>query len=75
MAGAIAHHFNNLLGAVLGNLELALLDLPQGPGPRENIAEAMTASRRAAEISRLMLAYLGQGTRERKALDLSELLP
>jgi C4-dicarboxylate-specific signal transduction histidine kinase len=26
MAGAIAHHFNNKLGAVMGNLELALRD-------------------------------------------------
>ncbi len=28
MAGAIAHHFNNHLTAVMGNLELAIDDLP-----------------------------------------------
>jgi hypothetical protein len=30
MAGAIAHHFNNHLTAVMGNLELAIGDLPRG---------------------------------------------
>ncbi len=29
MAGSIAHHFNNKLFAVMGNLELALYDLPK----------------------------------------------
>lgn len=38
MAGAIAHHFNNLFGAVLGNLELALEDLPVGSGSSKNIS-------------------------------------
>lgn len=73
MAGAIAHHFNNLLGVVLGNLELAAMDLPQGSRSGEEIAEAMTASRRAADISRAMLAYLGQGTGATAFVELSEI--
>jgi PAS domain S-box-containing protein len=72
MAGAIAHHFNNLLGVVMGNLELAVIDLPQGSKPRANIAQAMKASGRAAEISRLMLAYLGMSIGERAPIELSE---
>jgi PAS domain S-box-containing protein len=72
MAGAIAHHFNNLLGVVMGNLELAMLDLPQRSGPRANIAEAMAASGRAADISRLMLAYLGQSVGTMAPIELSE---
>jgi PAS domain S-box-containing protein len=72
MAGAIAHHFNNLLGVVIGNLELAMIDLPRGAESRVNIAEAMKASGRAAEISRLMLAYLGQGIGARAPIELSE---
>jgi signal transduction histidine kinase len=73
MAGAIAHHYNNLMGVVLGNLELALDDLPRESNPRENIAEAMQASRRAADLSQLMLAYLGQRVGKVEPLDLSEL--
>ncbi|MGV8073944.1 MAG: PAS domain S-box protein, partial [Syntrophobacteraceae bacterium] len=72
MAGAIAHHFNNMIGAVIGNLELALTDLPQLPGVRLNITEAMKASQRAAEISRLMLTYIGQTIAQRELLDLAE---
>jgi hypothetical protein len=60
MAGAIAHNFNNMLGAVIGNLDLALDDVPAGAEPRQLITEAMEASKRAAAISRLMRAYVGQ---------------
>jgi signal transduction histidine kinase len=73
MAGGIAHHFNNLLGAVIGNLELALDDLPpQEEKPRLCLGQAMKASRRAAEISELMLAYLGQTTGKTEPIDLAE---
>lgn len=71
MAGAIAHHFNNQLGAVIGNLEMAIDDLPPGSSV-ESLDEAMQASHRAAEVSSLMLTYLGQSVVERTLLDLSE---
>jgi PAS domain S-box-containing protein len=72
MAGAIAHHFNNQLGAVMGNLELAMIALPRGAGAAENLTEAMQAARRAARVSGLMLTYLGQTRGKREPLDLSE---
>lgn len=71
MAGAIAHHFNNQLGAVLGNLEMAIEDLPPGSSSTR-LNEAMSASHRAAEMSGLMLTYLGQSIVQRIPLDLSE---
>jgi PAS domain S-box-containing protein len=73
MAGAIAHHFNNQLGAVMGNLEMAMVDLPWGAEPVERLTEAMQAARRAAEVSGLMLTYLGQTRGKREPLDLSEI--
>ena len=72
MAGAIAHRFNNLLGVVLGNLEIAMLDLPAGANATKNLIEAIQAARRAAEVSGLMLTYLGQTRTKADALDLSE---
>ena len=72
MAGAIAHNFNNQLGAVMGNLELALMDLPPG-SVSETLNEAMKASRCAAEVSSLMLTYLGQQVANYEPLDLSEI--
>ncbi len=72
MAGAIAHHFNNQLGAVMGNLELALLELPKGTRAQENVTKAMKASSTAAQMSGLMLTYLGQSFDKREPLDISE---
>ena len=72
MAGAIAHHFNNHLTAVMGNLELAIGDLPRGAGPAEKLTDALQAAREAAEVSKLMLTYLGQAQARHEPLDLSE---
>lgn len=73
MAGAIAHNFNNLLGAVMGNLELAISYLPTDAKAVKNLNSAMKASNKAAEISSLMLTYLGRTFSEHVLLDLSEL--
>lgn len=72
MAGAIAHNYNNLLSVVIGNLEIGLDDLPPGTRPFKSVTEAMKAARRAAEVSSLMLTYLGQTFAKREPLDLSE---
>ncbi|MGD9973257.1 MAG: PAS domain S-box protein [Desulfatirhabdiaceae bacterium] len=72
MAGAIAHHFNNHLQAVMGNLELAMEDLPEEMVARQSLTGAMQSARNAAEVSLLMLTYLGQTPGRREILDLSD---
>jgi nitrogen-specific signal transduction histidine kinase/CheY-like chemotaxis protein len=72
MAGAVAHHFNNMLAAVLGNLEMAQMDLPPGMEVAQHIVDAKRATLRAAEMSRLMLTYTGHSQRTARVLDLSE---
>lgn len=72
MAGGIAHHFNNLLQGVMGNLELAQVDLPQEMRSASLLRQAMEAASRASEISQLMLAYIGQKTGKIEPLDLGE---
>ena len=72
MAGAIAHHFNNQLGVVIGNLEMAIGELPQGAGPVNSLTAAMQAAGKAAEMSGLMLTYIGQSFDKREPLDLSD---
>jgi PAS domain S-box-containing protein len=71
MAGAIAHNFNNQLQAVLMNLELARGDLLQDAGPAARVTGAMIAARQAAEMSELMLTYVGQAHAVRESMDLS----
>ncbi len=73
MAGAIAHHFNNQLNVVMGNLEMALEDSPADAVYRENLTAAMHAAQKSAEISGLMLTYVGQGSGETRKLELSRL--
>jgi PAS domain S-box-containing protein len=72
MAGAIAHHFNNQLYVVIGNLELVMNDLPLGSDESERLIDAMKASHRAADVSKLMLTYLGQAPGKLELQDLSE---
>jgi len=74
MAASIAHHFNNLLMAVMGNLELALRGMASGTSVEHNIERAIKAARRAAELSGLMLTYVGRGPKERGPVDLSEVI-
>ncbi len=60
MAGAVAHHYNNMMAVIMGNLEMVQQDLPAGCLAGEELMEAIRAARRAAEMGGLMLAYLGQ---------------
>lgn len=72
MAGAVAHHFNNQLQSVLMGLEIVASELPGGTAATESLLAATIAARKAAEMSRLMLTYLGQSTDHRIALDLAQ---
>lgn len=73
MAGAVAHHYNNLLAAVMGNLEMAVMPQSEGTFEAEYVTEALRAARRAAELGKLMLAYLGQTTVKRTPQNFSEI--
>lgn len=79
MAGAIAHNFNNQLQTLLGNLELAADAVHAHTSPDAVLAEAITATQKAAGLSRLMLTYLGQvhirGTRQDLAAICRSALP
>jgi len=73
MAGAIAHHFNNQLAVVIGNLDL-LKNVPLGNAESaECLSGAMSSARKAAEMSGLMLTYLGQTHGLREPQNLSDL--
>jgi len=61
LAGGIAHDFNNLLTGVMGNSELALMELPAGSPAREQVRAVQEAARRAADLCRQLLAYSGRG--------------
>jgi PAS domain S-box-containing protein len=63
MAGGIAHDFNNLL--------TAMRDLPMDNPSRRRVQDIHDAARRAAHLTRQLLAYSGKAKFEVRPLDLS----
>ncbi|MFI5336714.1 MAG: nitrogen regulation protein NR(II), partial [Opitutales bacterium] len=57
LAGGIAHDFNNLLTPIMGGTEITLLDLPAGHPARSTLEQVLTASRRARDLVRQILAF------------------
>ncbi|MEW6258584.1 MAG: PAS domain-containing protein [Thermodesulfobacteriota bacterium] len=74
MAGAIAHRFNNQLHVVMGNLQMAKSDVPKDSETSIIIQEAYDAAKRAADVSGMMLTYLGQRAGTKLPVDLSQLI-
>ncbi|HWD94396.1 MAG TPA: response regulator [Verrucomicrobiae bacterium] len=73
LAGGIAHDFNNLLAVILSNTELAMSDLPVTSPAQNCLTNALLAGKRAAELTRQMLAYSGRGRFVTVSVDLSKL--
>jgi two-component system, cell cycle sensor histidine kinase and response regulator CckA len=74
LAGGVAHDFNNILQAVIGNAELVAFDLPADSPARRSVEEIRKASKRGADLCRQMLAYAGRGAFQLVPLDLSEVI-
>lgn len=78
MAGAMAHHFNNVLGVITGNVELALNALSNDvegstPDVGGELRDALVAGRKATDMTQLLLAYLGHARIDPILMDLSEI--
>jgi two-component system NtrC family sensor kinase len=56
LTGGVAHDFNNILTIILGNLELALRDAPEGRQQRL-LNNVYRAGLRAAELTKRLLAF------------------
>lgn len=72
MAASIAHHFNNKLQSVMASLDM-IGDLPSGMDPARPLRLAKQATENAAEVSSLLLVYLGQVSPNREPRFLSEI--
>ncbi len=74
MAGAIAHDFNNLLTGIIGNASLMRMSLAEGSDQIETLEDLEDAAKRAAELSKQMLAYSGRGSFVLIPTDLSSIV-
>ncbi len=70
LAGGIAHDFNNILTGIMGNLDLAAMDLPPTHAVQPRLQDAQQASRRARDhIARILtFSRRYQGDRTAKFL-------
>lgn len=68
LAGSIAHQFNNLMATVLGNAQLARIDVPAASQIQEELADVEAAAQRAAELTSRLLHYSGRQFDHRRPL-------
>ncbi|MCC6821305.1 MAG: response regulator, partial [Verrucomicrobia subdivision 3 bacterium] len=74
LAGGIAHEYNNFLAAIIGNLDLAMMDLDAKDPVQSHLREAAVAALRASNLTQQMLAYSGRGRFVISQVDLSGLI-
>jgi PAS domain S-box-containing protein len=74
LAGGVAHDFNNILMAIMGNAELGMLKTSDVSPVRSYFESINKASIRAADLCRQMLAYSGKGRFVIQAVNLSEVI-
>ena len=74
LAGGVAHDFNNVLVAILGNVALALSALEPGDDLHDTLLQVRTAARRAASLTEQLLAFSRNQPRRPTDLDLNALI-
>jgi PAS domain S-box-containing protein len=72
LAGGVAHDYNNALSVIIGFTELAIDEVDPDGIVRENLDEVFSAAKRAADITRQLLAFARKQTIAPKVLDLNE---
>jgi two-component system cell cycle sensor histidine kinase/response regulator CckA len=74
LAGGIAHEFNSIMTAIIGQSELLLGGLPAGSPLAQNAAEIHKAAVRAASLTRQLLAHGRKQILWPEILDLNSVL-
>jgi PAS domain S-box-containing protein len=74
LAGGIAHDFNNVLGAIVGNTEMALDETPVDSPVAGRLAQVLKATIRARDLTREILTFSRRSEKERKPMRLTPLV-
>ncbi|MCD4677408.1 MAG: PAS domain S-box protein, partial [Desulfobacula sp.] len=72
LAGGVAHDFNNALSVIISTAELVIDDVNPTGQLREDLDEILMASKRAADITRQLLAFARKQTIAPEVLELNE---
>ena len=71
LAGGVAHDFNNIIAAIMGNVELARQDVGPGHLALESLEEISKASLRAKDLVQQILAFGRRQPASRKVISLA----
>ncbi len=74
LAGGIAHEFNNMLGIIIGNAELAADDIPEWNPAADCIKEIRVASLRAKDVVRKLLSVASKTPETRQPLKIGTII-
>lgn len=74
LAGGLAHDFNNLLTVVLGNINLARMELEPGHRVEDNLMDAEKGALRAKHLTRQLLTFSTGGAPVRKTASIESLI-
>jgi PAS domain S-box-containing protein len=74
LAGGVAHDFNNLLTIITSYAELALDAVPRNSPLDSKIQEILSAARRAAELTRQLLAFSRKQPQALRVADLNQVI-
>ncbi|MFO7666694.1 MAG: PAS domain S-box protein [Desulfobacterales bacterium] len=72
LAGGVAHDFNNMLQAIIGYAELAMMKIQQGEAPDADLVQISQAAQRATNLTKQLLAFARKQTVSPKVLDLNK---
>ena len=72
LAGGIAHDFNNMLSVVIGNAELAALNLEAGKNIDRHLKLIQDTAHRSSSLVRQLLAFARKQTIQPVVLDLND---
>ncbi|MDD5167622.1 MAG: PAS domain S-box protein [Syntrophales bacterium] len=72
LAGGVAHDFNNMLGVILGHVEMALEQVDPAQPLHANLQEIRKAAERSADLTRRLLAFARKQTIAPKVIDINK---
>lgn len=74
LAGGVAHDFNNILGIIIGQTELALNIISEWEPARHNLKEIKTAGLRGKEVVHQLLSFSRKSEHKKKPLRASPII-
>lgn len=74
LAGGVAHDFNNMLSVILGHVDLAVREAPEGSSIAESLSQIRSAGERSSALTRQLLAFARKQTVSPQVVDLNDLV-